>query len=61
MTADEVYTAIGKSNDEECYKIVYLINNHRIEEAVSKILSCFDCDNKTAEEVSDRFQKRLGK
>ncbi len=61
MTVDEVYATICKSNDQNCYSIAYLINNYRIEEAICKILSCFDCDNKTAEEVSYRFKEKLGK
>lgn len=61
MTADEVYTAIGKSNEEECYNIVRLINNNKMNEASRRIQVCYECDENTAIEVFYRFRKALGK
>ena len=52
MLTQEVYTAIRKSNEEKCYAMVYLINNNKIPEAVSRIKSCFECDEETAIEVA---------
>lgn len=61
MTANEVYTAIGKSCEVECYNIVYLVNNYEMEEAINEIQRCFDCDEKAAEEVACMIKARLGK
>lgn len=59
MSAQEVYKAIHKSNEEECYNIVYLINNNEIEEAASQIQSCFGCDDQTAVEVAHMIKNDL--
>jgi len=59
LTSNEVYEAIWKSSDEKCYYIVYLINNNKIEEATCKILDLFDCNEKTAEEVTQMFKDKL--
>ncbi|MCM1193507.1 MAG: hypothetical protein NC123_16875 [Butyrivibrio sp.] len=61
MTAQEVFTAIGKSCEVECYNIVYLVNNYKMEEAVSEIQRCFDCDKKAAEEVACMIKAKLRK
>lgn len=52
MTAQEVYKAIYKSNEEECYNIVYLINNNEIAEAADQIQSRYGCSDKIALEAS---------
>ncbi len=59
LTSNEVYKAIRKASDEKCYNIVYLINNNKTEEAISEILDRFDCNKKTAEEVTRMFKIAL--
>ena len=59
MTVHEVYTAIRRSNEEKCYAIVYLINNNKLPEAVSRIQSCFECNEETAAETAQMIKMDL--
>ncbi|MCM1057018.1 MAG: hypothetical protein NC517_05350 [Firmicutes bacterium] len=61
MTSTEVFNAISKSNSEQCYAIVYLVNNYRIEEAVDLILERFDCSRDAAEETAYMIKAKLRK
>ena len=59
MTAEEVYTAIKKSNDEDAYIIVYNINNDKTDEAVRQIQDRYQCDEKTASEAAGLLKAKL--
>lgn len=59
MTVCEVYTAIRKSNKAKCYIIVYLINNNKLQEAVSRIQRCFKCSEETAAETAHMIKSDL--
>lgn len=59
MTADEVYQAITESNKNECYQIILLINNDKMEEAADDIQALFPCDREAAMDVARRFELRL--
>lgn len=61
MTVQEVYAAIRRSNEEKCYAIVYLINNDKLPEAVSRIQSCYECDEETAAEAAHMIKMDLDK
>lgn len=61
MTPVEIRKAIGQSNSNECYEIVYLINNGNLEEASSRIQNLFSCDADTAMAVSHIFESELKK
>ena len=59
MTANEVYDAIRTSNKNECYQILLLINNDKMEEAADDIQALFPCDREAAMDVVRRFERRL--
>ncbi len=61
MTVQEVYMAIRRSNKAKCYTMVYLINNNKMPEAVSRILRCFDCNEETAAEAARMIKMDLEK
>lgn len=61
MTSEEIRKAIGQSNSNECYEIVYLINNGKIEETSARIQNLFTCDAETALAVSHIFESDLKK
>lgn len=61
MTAQEIRDAIGKSNSEESYEIILLINNGRSEEAYDRIQGIYACGRETAMEVSRMFEALLRK
>lgn len=61
MTPVEIRRAIGQSNSNECYEIVYLINNGKLEEASARIQNLFTCDAETAMAASRIFESELKK
>lgn len=61
MTTEEIYVAIGKSNQEKAYRVVYDINNDKIEDAVIQIQRWYQCNKETAMEVASLFKARLNK
>lgn len=61
MSTQEVYAAIRKSNEAKCYTIVYFINNNKMQEAVSRIQRCFDCNEETAAEAASMIKMDLDK
>lgn len=61
VTVHEVYTAIRKSNEAKCYTMVYLINNNKFPEAISRIRNCFDCTEETAAEAAHMIKMDLDK